>query len=153
MEVSKIRKPLEVQTKHLTQEEIKIKKLEQESVFVGNEQLKIPPDWLVNEIATKEWVRLVEQFNKKSMISNLDYNNLGAYCNAFARYASIVTNLKTDVMIVEEINPLVSLELKYSDEMKRYGSLLGLTMESRLKAGSGIITIIDEKLDKEFGDV
>ncbi|MEG1087520.1 MAG: P27 family phage terminase small subunit [Cetobacterium sp.] len=149
----KIRKPLETQTKHLTQEEIKIKQLEQDSVYVGNEQLENPPDWLVNQIAINEWIRLVEQFNKKSMISNLDYNNLGAYCNAFARYTSIVTNLKTDVMIVEDVNPLVGLELKYSDEMKKYGSLLGLTMESRLKAASGIVSKKEKELDEEFGDV
>lgn len=149
----KIRKPLEAQTKHLTQEEKKIKQLEEELVFVGNDQLENPPEWLVNEIAVNEWIRLVEQFNKKSMISNLDYNNLGAYCNAFARYTSIVKNLKTDVMIVEDVNPLVNLELKYSDEMKRYGALLGLTMESRLKVGSGIKTSSDEKLNKEFGDI
>lgn len=153
MEVSKIRKSLEAQTKHLTQEEKKIKQLEEELVFVGNDQLENPPEWLVNENAVNEWVRLVEQFNKKSMISNLDYNNLGAYCNAFARYTSIVKNLKTDVMIVEDVNPLVNLELKYSDEMKRYGALLGLTMESRLKVGSGIKTTSDEKLNKEFGDI
>nr|WP_274722868.1 phage terminase small subunit P27 family [Cetobacterium somerae] len=122
-------------------------------VFVGNDQLENPPEWLVNEIAVNEWIRLVEQFNKKSMISNLDYNNLGAYCNAFARYTSIVKNLKTDVMIVEDVNPLVNLELKYSDEMKKYGALLGLTMESRLKVGSGIKTTSDEKLNKEFGDI
>lgn len=149
----KIRKPLEAQTKHLTQEEKKIKQLEEELVFVGNDQLENPPEWLVNEIAVNEWIRLVEQFNKKSMISNLDYNNLGAYCNAFARYTSIVKILKTDVMIVEDVNPLVNLELKYSDEMKRYGALLGLTMESRLKVGSGIKTTSDEKLNKEFGDI
>lgn len=149
----KIRKPLEAQTKHLTQEEKKIKQLEEELVFVGNDQLENPPEWLVNEIAVNEWIRLVEQFNKKSMISNLDYNNLGAYCNAFARYTSIVKNLKTEVMIVEDVNPLVNLELKYSDEMKRYGALLGLTMESRLKVGSGIKTTSDEKLNKEFGDI
>ncbi|MGL5663571.1 MAG: P27 family phage terminase small subunit, partial [Cetobacterium sp.] len=147
----KIRKPLEAQTKHLTQEEKKIKQLEEELVFVGSDQLENPPEWLVNEIAVNEWIRLVEQFNKKSMISNLDYNNLGAYCNAFARYTSIVKNLKTDVMIVEDVNPLVNLELKYSDEMKKYGALLGLTMESRLKVGSGIKTTSDEKLNKEFG--
>lgn len=153
MEVSKIRKSLETQTKHLTQEEIKRKQLEQESVFVGNDQLECPPKWLVNKCAINEWIRLVEQFNKKSMISNLDYNNLGAYCNAFARYTSIVTNLKTDVMIVEDVNPLVNLELKYSDEMKKYGALLGLTMESRLKTGSRLVTTTEEKIHDEFGDV
>lgn len=140
-------------TKHLTQEEIKTKELEQEAVFVGNEQLEHPPDWLVNDSAIKEWKRLVKEFNKKSMISNLDYNNLGAYCNAFARYISIVKKLGTNVRPGKEASPLVMLELKYSDEMKKYGSLLGLTIESRLKVGSGIVTNTEEKINDDFGDI
>lgn len=148
-----MRVALEAQKKHLTKSEINTKELEQESVFVGNEQLNYPPKWLVNERATKEWIRLVNEFNKKSMISNLDYNNLGGYCNAFARYTDIVEKLKTIVMIGREVNPLVALELKYSDEMKKFGSLLGLTMESRMKVGSGIVTATDTRLDNEFGDV
>ncbi len=140
-------------TKHLTQEEIKVKQLEQDAVFVGNEQLEHLPDWLVNESAINEWRRLVKQFNKKSMISNLDYNNLGAYCNAYARYTNIVKRLGTQVLPGREPSPLVMLELKYSDEMKRYGALLGLTMESRLKAGKGIVNNTEEDINKDFGDV
>lgn len=148
-----MRKSLETMTKHLTQEEIKVKQLEQDAVFVGNEQLEHLPDWLVNESAINEWKRLVKQFNKKSMISNLDYNNLGAYCNAFARYTTIVKRLGTQVLPGREPSPLVMLELKYSDEMKRYGALLGLTMESRLKAGKGIVNNTEEDINKDFGDV
>lgn len=145
--------PLEYQKGNLNQEVIRRKELEQEAVFVGNEQLKYPPDWLINKKAIDEWIRLVEQFNKKSMISNLDYNNLGAYCNAFARYIDIVKRLGTSLLAGKETNPLVQLELKYSDEMKRYGALLGLTMESRLKAGKGIVTNTEEDINKDFGDV
>lgn len=145
--------PLENQKGNLNAEVIKRKELEQESVFVGNEQLENPPDWLVDVIATNEWRRLVKEFNKKSMISNLDYNNLGAYCNAFARYTNIVKRLGTKVLAGKETNPLVHLELKYSDEMKRYGSSLGLTMESRLKVGPGLVTRQEEKFNDEFGDV
>ncbi|MGL5766901.1 MAG: P27 family phage terminase small subunit [Sarcina sp.] len=145
--------PLEQQKGNLNQEVIKRKELEQEAVFVGNEQLEYTPDWLVNEIAVNEWKRLVKEFNKKSMISNLDYNNLGAYCNAFARYSDIVKRLGTNVLSGREPSPLVMLELKYSDEMKRYGALLGLTMESRLKAGKGMVTNTEEDINQDFGDV
>lgn len=148
-----MKKFLGTMTKHLTQEEIKIKMLEEEAVFVGNEQLQHPPDWLIDEKAISEWKRLVKEFNKKSMISNLDYNSLGAYCNAFARYTTIVKRLGTKVLPGREPSPLVMLELKYSDEMKRYGALLGLTMESRLKVGSRIINNTDEKINDDFGDV
>lgn len=145
--------PLENQRGNITEETIKKKQLAEESVFVGNEQLGTPPAWLINEVAEKEWRRLVKEFNKKSMISNLDYNNLGAYCNAFARYVDIVKKLGLKVLIGSENHPLVQLELKYSDEMKRYGALLGLTMESRLKIGSGIVTTKEKELTDDFGDI
>lgn len=148
-----MRKQLDTMTKHLTQEEIKKKMLEEEAVFVGNEQLETPPEWLVNKIAVNEWFRLVEQFNKKSMISNLDYTNLGAYCNAFARYEDIVKRLKLNVTIAGEVNQLVGLELKYSDEMRKYGALLGLTMGSRLQVGNEIIKGQENNIKNDFGDI
>lgn len=145
--------PLENQKGNITEETIKKKQLAEESVFVGNEQLENPPGWLINEVAVNEWKRLVKEFNKKSLISNLDYNNLGAYCNAFARYTDIVKKLGTKVLVGKENHPLVQLELKYSDEMKKYGSLLGLTMESRLKMGSGIVTKKEEQIENVFGEI
>lgn len=145
--------PLENQRGNITEETIKKKQLAEESVFTGNEQLENPPEWLINEVAVNEWKRLVKEFNKKSLISNLDYNNLGAYCNAFARYIDIVKKLGTKVLVGKENHPLVQLELKYSDEMKKYGSLLGLTMESRLKMGSGMVTKKEEKLENVFGEI
>lgn len=147
------RKALEVQSKHLTKEEKNKKELEEQSVFVGNEHLETPPDWLVNEIAKNEWIRLVKEFNKKSLISNLDYNNLGTYCNSFAKYTELAKKIKLDFMIGKETNPLIALELKYSDEMKRYGSLLGLTTESRLKLGTIKGGEQQQELNNEFGDV
>ena len=145
--------PLDQQKGNLNQEIIRRKQLEEDAVFVGNEQLETPPEWLVNKIAVNEWIRLVEKFNKKSMISNLDYTNLGAYCNAFARYENIVKRLKLNVTIAGEVNQLVGLELKYSDEMRKYGALLGLTMGSRLQVGSEIIKGQEKNIKDDFGDI
>ncbi|UUV17364.1 phage terminase small subunit P27 family [Fusobacteria bacterium ZRK30] len=146
------KKPVEVQTRHNTKSEINKKKLEEEAVYVGRDQLENPPKWLVNEEGKKEWIRLVEQFGKKSMISNLDYNNLGLYCNAFIRYKKISENLtKQGVMVGREHNPLVALEIKYSDEIKKYSALLGLTSESRLNLGSNKINQEDKKVEDDFG--
>lgn len=146
------KKNVEAQKRHNTKSEINKKKLEEEAVYVGRDQLENPPKWLVNEEGKKEWIRLVEQFGKKSMISNLDYNNLGLYCNAFIRYKKISGNLtKQGVMVGREHNPLVSLEIKYSDEIKKYSALLGLTSESRLNLGSNKINEEDQKMEDEFG--
>lgn len=83
------KKPLAMQEGDLTVEKQKLKQMEEEAVWVGNEQLEKVPEWLIDDIARKEWKRLVKEFNKKSMISNLDYNNLGAYCNAFSKYTEL----------------------------------------------------------------
>ncbi len=147
------RVPLDAQKKNLTKEEIKKKELEEESRYIESDQLEIPPSWLINEIAVVEWKRLVKEFSKKSMISNLDYNNLGAYCNSFAKYIELAQRLKLNFMVGKEANPLVALELKYSDEMKKYGSLLGLTTESRLKIGSGKIEEQGKEINNEFGEI
>lgn len=153
MGVLKIRKQLGAQTKHLTKAEIQTKQLEEQSVFVGNEQLEYPPEWLINEVARDEWKRLVKEFNKKSLISNLDYNNLGAYCNSFAKYTEVVNKIGMNLMIGKNTNPLITLELKYSDEMKRYGSLLGLTAESRLKIGGIKAGEQNQEVNNSFGDI
>ncbi|MGL5055038.1 MAG: phage terminase small subunit P27 family [Fusobacteriaceae bacterium] len=147
------RVPLALQQGDLTEKVKKQKELEEESVFVGNEQLENHPEWLVNEIAIEEWKRLVKEFNKKSLISNLDYNNLGAYCNSFAKYVEVVNKIGINLMIGKTTNPLITLELKYSDEMKRYASLLGLTSESRLKLGGIKAGEQNQEVSNSFGDI
>lgn len=147
------KKPLAMQEGDLTVEKQKLKQMEEEAVWVGNEQLEKVPEWLIDDIARKEWKRLVKEFNKKSMISNLDYNNLGAYCNAFSKYTELEKKIGKKFTIGKETNPLIHLEMKYSDEMKKYGGLLGLTIESRLKIGSVIVGNDEEKIENNFGDI
>ena len=61
------KKPLELQTKHLTKAEIAKKELE-ESIVFDKDALNNKPEWLVDEIACKEWDRLVNEFSKNSLI-------------------------------------------------------------------------------------
>lgn len=148
-----MRVPLEASEKHYTKEEILKKQLAEQSVFVGNEQLETPPDWLLGDEALNEWKRLVKEFSKKSMISNLDYNNLGAYCNAFVKWKTISKKLEFNLLVVGEVNPLVQLELKYADEMKKFGNLLGLSIESRLKKGQIFQEEGEENINIVLGDI
>lgn len=63
-----------------------------------------------------------------SVISNLDLNNLGAYCNAYSSYIEATKELKGQLLTIEYTNkggatnvienPLIKIQLKYSDEMK-----------------------------------
>ena len=113
--------------------------------------------------AKKEWKRLNKELEEISVICNLDYNNLGAYCNAYSFYVQATKELDKEPLITEFTNkagatnfienPLIRIQLKYSDEMKKFASLLGLTIDSRLK----IATIKNQNnqndLVDDFGDI
>lgn len=145
--------PLALQKGDLTAKAKNQKELEEKMVHLGNEQLQIPPSWLINDTAHEEWARLVKEFDKKSMINNLDYNNLGAYCNAFAKYAEIVEKLGMNIMIGPHINPLVQMELKYAEEMRKFANILGLTSEGKLKLLGMGVGEVGEKVEDEFGEI
>lgn len=146
------RKPLELQTKHLTKAEKEKKKIE-ESIIFDKDALKNKPDWLVDEVACEEWDRLVNEFSKNTLICNLDYNNLGAYCNAFAKWVKASQKVGLKIVIGKQSNPYVNLELKYSEEMRKYATLLGMTAEGKLKL-KGIKTESKKsEVISEFGDI
>lgn len=157
------RKSLALQTGNLTQEQQLEKEQEEELIKLNSEQLEKPPKWLRDNIAKKEWKRLVEQFRTISVISNLDLNNLGAYCNAYSFYLDATNQLKEEPLITEYTNkfgatnyvenPLIKIQMKYSDEMRKYSSLLGLSIDSRLKLATIKSTENKKDIDSEFGDI
>ena len=149
------KKPLELQMKHLTQEEKTNKELEEQEIRnLNKNQLAKPPTWLRDSIAKKEWKRLNKELEEISVICNLDYNNLGAYCNAYSFYVQATKELDKEPLITEFTNkagatnfienPLIRIQLKYSEEMK---------IDSRLK----IATIKNQNnqndLVDDFGDI
>lgn len=157
------KKMLNTQEGHLTKKQQEEKKLQEEIIKIGIEQLSKPPKWLRDNVAKKEWKRLVEQFKLLSIISNLDLNNLGAYCNAYSSYLEATQELKGQPLTIEYTNkggatniienPLIKIQLKYSDEMKRYSSLLGLTIDSRLKMATIKLTETKKDIVEDFGDI
>ncbi len=157
------KKPLGLQEGHLTSQMQKEKELQESMVCLGKEQLNKPPIWLRDRIAQKEWKRLVEQFKCIDVISNLDLNNLGAYCNAYSYYIESLEQMKGKPLTVPYTNkngvtnvienPLIKIQIKYSDEMKRFASLLGLTIDSRLKMGMLKLQDAKNNITAEFGDI
>ena len=155
------KKPLELQMKHLTQEEKINKELEEQEIRnLNKNQLAKPPTWLRDLTAKKEWKRLNKELEEISVICNLDYNNLGAYCNAYSFYVQATKELDKEPLITEFTNkagatnfienPLMRIQIRYSDEMKKFASLLSLTIDSRLK----IATINNQNdLVDDFGDI
>ncbi|WP_242862420.1 phage terminase small subunit P27 family [Clostridium massiliamazoniense] len=161
--IARPKKPLELQTKHLTQEERAELEYRQELIKTNSDQLEKSPKWLRDKIARNEWKRLVEQFRTISVISNLDLNNLGAYCNAYSSYIETTKLLKDEPLTIQYTNkggatniienPLIKIQMKYSDEMRKYSSLLGLSIDSRLKLASIKSTETKKELTDEFWDI
>ena len=148
------KKPLSTQKGHLTTEQQKQKELEEAKLkFIGKEHLKKAPEWLINDDAINEWKRLVKELQESPTFNNLDYNNLGAYCNALAKDAAITKEVGLKFRIGKEINNLTTLELKYSDEIKKYASLLGLTAEGKLKLMFGDTQADKNNVKDKFGDI
>lgn len=156
------RKPMDMQKGNITTIEQEKKRLEEEYVRTGKDQLKTPPIWLIDDIAKKEFKRIVKELKGIDLIGNLDLNNLGAYCNAFSNYIHATEQLngqdyyiaretRTGVIIVK--NPLVDIQTVYATEMRKFASLCGMTIDSRLKAASTKVNKEQQEINKKFGGI
>ena len=160
--MGKPKKPIDMQKAHLTLGEKQNRRQEEESVVTGNNQLKTPPKWLINDTAKKEWRRIVKELNKIDIVGNLDYANLGGYCNAYANYIKATEILKdqtyyidretrTGVIVVK--NPMVDIQTNYAAEMRKFAALCGLTIDSRLKAAVTKTEKTEDMIQQKFGNI
>ena len=143
--MAKNRKPLGMQKGNLTVEQQENKKQEEAMI-------------------TNEFKRLVSEFEKMQIdvIGNLDVNILGWYCNAFSSYISVTKELKNKDKVIEKHtergsflikNPLLDVQKQYSEEMRKFAAMCGLTIDSRLKAATIAREGIDNDIKEEFGDI
>lgn len=160
--MSRGKKPLAMQKGNLTVLQKTEKKAQEESIITGRDQLDKPPSWLVNAIAKKEFIRIVKECESIGVIGNLDINNLGGYCNAYAFYIKATKELKKENLVVEKIrkngkviakNPLISVQNEYADEMRKFAALCGLTIDSRLKVATIKTTKQSQEIEGLFGDI
>lgn len=152
-----------MQTKHLTKEEIIEKEQQENLIVVGREDLHKPPIWLIDNIAKKEFKRIVKNFENLDVIGNLDLNNIGGYCNAYSMYIKATREIaESGVLTIEKQlpngsytiveNPLIKIQKQYADEMRRFASLCGLTIDSRLKLAVQKTTKERQEIEDYFGD-
>lgn len=156
------RKPVEMQKGNLTVLQQEKKRLEEEYVRTGKNQLNTPPIWLIDDIAKKEFKRIVKELKEINVVGNLDLNNLGAYCNAFSNYIHVTEQLNgQDYYVVRETrtgtivvkNPLVDIQTNYASEMRKFASLCGMTIDSRLKAATTKVNKEQEEITRKFGGI
>ncbi len=156
------RKIVDMQSAHNTKEEKRKKNQEERYVTTGRNQLKTPPKWLVDDVAKKEWRRIIKELNKIDIVGNLDYANLAGYCNAYANYIKVTESLRDQEYCIEREtrtgtivvkNPMVDIQKTYASEMRRFAALCGLTIDSRLKAAVIKRDRKEEEIMEEFGAI
>lgn len=161
--MSRNRKPLEQQEGNLTKEDKERKRLEEQMIKTGAEDLGKAPSWLINAVAKREYKRILKDLKKIEIVGNLDLSNLAGYCNAYAMYRKATEELAGGELIVERTssqgttyeaeNPLIMIQKKYAEEMRKFASMCGLTIDSRLKAASVKVEKIEDEIEDEFGDI
>ena len=160
--MSKARKTLEETNKHLTKAEIAEKEDAESSIVLGNEQLQEPPEWLIDDIAKNEWIRIIAETNKINIVGNLDLSNLAGYCNSYSLYRKATKKLETESLTIKKIasgvvikvkNQLIDVQNAYAAEMRKFASLCGMTIDSRLKAATINVNKTQEEISDEFGDI
>ncbi|MNB98316.1 Phage terminase, small subunit [compost metagenome] len=137
---------------HLTKAEIEQRKAQEEAVKPKADKIK-PPTWLKSIVARKEFKRISSELQEINLISNLDVDLLAMYCQAYAQYQQVISEMDGQPLSVTKYdkyerpylveNPLIKIQLKYSDEMKKIASQMGLSINSRLK-----LTVPTPKNDK-----
>lgn len=157
--MSRPRKPLDQQTGHLTQDFQKRRALEESLIVPKKNALKRAPPWLISDVAKKEWKRVVADLSDLDMAGDLDVDNIGGYCNAFALYVQATEELKDKPLVVitetggTKENPLVKTQRTYAEEMRQFAKLIGLTIDSRLRFASEKTKTIDSAVEEAFGDI
>lgn len=156
------KKPLEMQKGNLTVLQQNNKKMAEKVIITGREQLKKPPKWLTNTIAIKEFKRIVKEIKDIGIIGNLDINNIGGYCNSYASYVQATEELVGAPLTVKQDtaygikyvkNPLIDIQKNYADEMRKFGSLCGISIDGRLKIGTIKTTESIQKAETRFGGI
>lgn len=156
------RKVIDMQKGNLTVSQQITRKAEEESVTAGRSRLKRPPVWLTDEAAIKEYKRIVKDLDKIGIVGNLDINNIAAYCNAYTNYLKATDELSGQPLCIEREtrngtmvvrNPLIDIQTNYANEMRKFASLCGLTIDSRLKAAAEKTTKTEDTISQKFGSI
>ena len=153
--MGRARKPLSEQKGDLTIERQKQRETEEAMIDLPDDDLEEPPPWLMSAVAKKEYMRIVKELKKAdNLVCNLDKNNIAAYCNAFSQYIKVTKQLKTaDLLINSSENPLINIQKKSAEEMRKFGNLCGLSIDSRLKMAATKRNKVETEIDDTFGNI
>lgn len=132
----------DVTKKNLTKDEIRQRKQEEELLNVFEGVPERPPTWL-SKLAKKEYKRIVPLM-KNLPIANLDLQIVCHYCEQVSSYLELTKDIQENgynifikndegEIINVKINPSVSKRLEVAREMRAAASMIGISLDSRIK--------------------
>lgn len=118
----------------------------------------MPKEDLIDMKAAKEWRRVVPELKRSGIVGQLDIANIIGYCNAYSIYCAATNELKGQELVIEGVtgrreNPLINVQLKAAQDMRRFADLCGLTINSRLKWAATQRKKQEEQIESEFGAI
>ncbi|WP_262995514.1 phage terminase small subunit P27 family [Macrococcus capreoli] len=149
MGVGRKPKPLANTSKHYTTAELEAKAEKEKKLTEFEPINKTPPKYLSN-VAKKEYKRVVKLFGSIP-VSQLDQQILIQYCDLVSEYHDIteeINSIKDELKkeyYIDLDKMLISKRRQKIDlfkEIKSHGSLLGMSMESRMR-------LVPEETDEE----
>ena len=131
-------KPLENQTKHLTNAEKAARQAAEEAYLPNRKaKLKMPEAVKADKAAASYWRSIIKRMEGTGILDDLDAEILGIYCRGLSRRDQLT-----------EIKPLLTLE----KQLLAYADKLGLTPESRVRLARKRAAQEAEAIDPLFGD-
>lgn len=146
---------------HLTQDDIAIKTEAEDAISIGFDKAKKPnKKLLIDDVAVKEYRRIIKLIQELNILAlcDMDIANICGYCNAYSQYFKTTAQLKEEPLVVEKaqgpaVNPLIEIQKTYASEMRRFGSLIGADVSSRLKLSLNRVQSKDDGTGGIFGDI
>ncbi|WAW14754.1 phage terminase small subunit P27 family [Peptostreptococcus equinus] len=137
--------------------EQKLKREIAESKLKVKRSLKAPT-WLAKE-AKKEFNRVIKESEPLEIIDNLDLSILAIYCNAYASYVDISTQInnigltykdekyENQLFVSNSMNRMVRMQKGFIETIMACSSKLGLATSDRLRL---VVPKAEEKKENPF---
>ena len=115
-----------------------------------------PPDWMEDERAREEFMRVVTECAKIDILDNLDLAILAIYSNSYANYVQASNYINTSGPIVFKENaygkyqaesPWVDIQAKYAKQIMQCSTKLGMATTDRLKL---VVPVKEEKAVNKY---
>ncbi|ACL19507.1 phage terminase, small subunit, P27 family [Desulfitobacterium hafniense DCB-2] len=147
---------------HLTKDDIEKRREAESQLKPKDDKIKCP-SWLKDKVAKSEFRKISHELQELKLLTNLDVNTLASYCVAYAQYLKATSELADQDLVITQTNkagftnmvenPLIRIQLKYSNEMKKHAAEMGLTINSRLKLVIPKKEAKRDPIEEDFGDI